>query len=117
MPNVDDVHVLLQHPVEGLDSAIIIEVKEVVVGHRFALTHIGALQRLVSRKQRHNHAVGMTGRDTVQAHGFPSQRYGHVPVEHPIRHFRWDPLANDGFHRTLVRHPRPNLHSGRPVHH
>jgi hypothetical protein len=47
--HIDDLRVLLQHPVERLDPAIVIEVEEVVVGHRPALADVGALQCLLPR--------------------------------------------------------------------
>src|ERR1700730_1582319 len=45
MADVDDVDVLLRHPVERLDPAVIVEVQEVVVWHRLVFADVGALQR------------------------------------------------------------------------
>ena len=102
MADVDDVEVLLRHPVERLDPAVIVEVQEVVVWHRLVFADVGALQRPVSRKQHHDHAVGMARRHAVQQHGLSAQGDRHVLVEHTVRNRGRHLLADDRLQRALI---------------
>src|SRR6202022_2398013 len=62
----------------------------------------GAPQWLVSPKQHHDHAVGMTGGHAMQQHVFAAQSDCHILVKDSIGDCGWNFLADDGFQRSLV---------------
>jgi hypothetical protein len=47
VPDVDNIDILLDDPVERIDPAVIVEVEKVIVGYRLAFADIGALNGLV----------------------------------------------------------------------
>ena len=97
MAYVNDIQVLFEHPVQCLDSAIIIKIEKVVVGHGSAFTDVCALQRPLGGKQNHDHAVGMAWRHPFQAYRLSAERNGHMLVEDVVRESRRNALADDRF--------------------